>query len=327
MCTAIAYRPAECYFGRTLDFEHSFGEQIVITPREYPLRFCFLPTMHRHYALLGMAKVIDETPLYFDAVNEAGLAIAGLLFDQNAVYFSPHHGTDCLPPFELTPYLLGTCKTVAEAVSLLKNITIVDVPFRTDLPNSPLHWMLTDAERSIVIESTETGLTVFENPVEVLTNNPPFPMQLFHLRRFLNLTPDEPENRFSKAFALQTESRGMGAVGLPGDFSSPSRFVRAAFVREHAVCGQSEAEGVNQFFHILDAVSLPRGAVRIKGGAPDLTQYAACTNLKKGIYYYKTYENSQITAVGFTKQNKTGTALCRFGLRTVPEMYYENCEL
>lgn len=327
MCTAISFTSNDHYFGRTLDFEASFGEQVVITPRDFKLDFQKRPAQSSHYAILGMAAVMDGTPLYFDAFNETGLAMAGLLFDGNAVYLPPDTVKDGLAPFELIPYLLGCCQTVAEARQRLAGIRLIDLPFRADLPNTPLHWMLADAAESAVIEATSDGLKIYDDPVGVLTNNPPFPMQLFHLRRFLNLTPYEAENRFATSFALPVESRGMGAVGLPGDFSSPSRFVRAAFLKEHAVCGNSEAEGVNQFFHILDAVSMPRGAVRLKNGQPDLTRYAACCNLNKGIYYYKTYENSQITAVSLTKQNKTGTVLSRFPLRTMPEFYYENCEL
>ncbi len=309
MCTAISYFNKEHYFGRTLDFEHGFSEQIVITPREFPLSFRFMSTINKHYAILGMATIIDNTPLYFDAINEVGLAVAGLLFAGNAKYFSPHHGKTCLPPFELIPFLLATCKNVEEAECTLKNITITDTPFSTELPNSPLHWIVADAEHSIVIESTKNGLDIYENPVGVLTNNPSFPMQMFHLNRYRNLSPLEAENRFSKRLCLSQDSRGMGAIGLPGDYSSPSRFVRAAFLKENSISEPTEAANVNQFFHIMNSVAIPRGAVILKDGTPNITQYTSCCNVTKGIYYYKTYENSCVQKVALTDQNKSNSEL------------------
>ena len=95
----------------------------------------------------------------------------------------------------------------------------------------------------------------------------------------------------------------MGAMGLPGDWSSQSRFVRASFVKMNSKCGNSEFESVNQFFHLLNSVAFPRGCVEMKKDVYEITIYSSCCNTDKGIYYYKTYENHQITKVDMFKEN------------------------
>lgn len=97
------------------------------------------------------------------------------------------------------------------------------------------------------MESTADGLHVYDNPVGVLTNNPPFPMQMFSLNNYLHLSPKQPANTFSNQLDLSTYSRGMGGLGLPGDLSSASRFARVAFVKQNSISGNSETESVSQF--------------------------------------------------------------------------------
>ena len=228
MCTAAAYRTKDFYFGRNLDYERSFGESVTVTPRKYPFAFRNGENWTEHYAMIGMAHVQDGYPLYYDAVNEKGLAIAGLNFVGSAVYHAPVQGKDNVAQFELIPWLLGRCATAAEARAALEKLNLTDEPFCPGMPASQLHWMLADRETCLVIESTADGLHVYENPARVLTNNPPFPMQLFQLNNYARLSPDGPEFRFAKEMPFWEYSRGMGAMGLPGDLSSQSRFVRAA---------------------------------------------------------------------------------------------------
>ena len=142
------------------------------------------------------------------------------------------------------------------------------------------------------------GLHVHDDPVGVLTNNPPFDMQMFHLNNYLSLSPRQPENHFAPDAPLSTYSRGMGALGLPGDLSSTSRFAKVAFTRAHAVSGDSEAESVSQFFHILGSVDQQRGCCEVADGKYEITIYTSCWNAQKGIYYYNTYESGR---------NHTGT--------------------
>lgn len=303
MCTAITLTTQDHYFGRNLDLEYSYTESIVIVPRNYPFSFRKKNSISTHYAMIGTAFVQEDYPLYYDATNEKGLSMAGLNFPENAYYFPSNNEKNNITPYEFIPWILAQCASVTEAKQQLKCLNLLNEPFSETLPLSPLHWIIADKECSIVVESTKEGLQVFDNPVGVLTNNPPFEMQLFHLNNYMNLSNDPPENHFSDILDLKKYSNGMGAMGLPGDWSSQSRFVRASFVKMNSKCGNSEFESVNQFFHLLNSVAFPRGCVEMKKDVYEITIYSSCCNTDKGIYYYKTYENHQITKVDMFEEN------------------------
>ena len=261
-----------------------------------------------------MAYVSREYSLYYDAVNEKGLGIAGLNFVGNAVYHPAAEGKNNVTQFELIPWLLGCCATLAEARTLLEKTNIVNIPFSDQLPLAQLHWLIADKTGSIVVESTADGLHIYDDPVGVLTNNPPFPQQLFALNNYRALSPRTPASTFAEGLDLTAYSRGLGGLGLPGDLSSQSRFVRAAFVRMNAKSGSGEAESVNQFFHILHSVEQQRGCCELDGGKYEITLYTSCCNADKGIYYYTTYGNHQITAVDMHRENLDSTKLTRYPL-------------
>ena len=151
MCTAISYKTKAHSFGRNLDLEYSYAETVTVTPRNYPFRFRKERDFRKHYALIGMAYVQDDYPLYYDATNEKGLSMAGLSVPGNAVYLGEksdkHNGT----PFELMPWVLGQCRDVAEARKLLINTNLVKIPYSKELPLSPLHFMVSDTNASIVV--------------------------------------------------------------------------------------------------------------------------------------------------------------------------------
>lgn len=266
MCTAATYKTKDFYFGRTLDYEFSYAEEVTITPRNFPFSFREKPTLKTHYAIIGMAYVAENYPLYYDAFNEKGLAMAGLNFVGNAYYRKPAEGKDNIAQFEFIPWILGQCTSVKEARVLLNNINLTDVSFNEKLPLAQLHWLISDREESITVESVKEGIKVYDNPVGVLTNNPPFDMQMFALNNYRNLSPRMQKEHFAKDLPLQAYSRGMGALGLPGDLSSQSRFVRAAFVKMNSVSGEGEKESVSQFFHILNAVDQQRGCCELEDG-------------------------------------------------------------
>ena len=313
MCTAVTYKTADHYFGRTLDLEYCYAEEVVVTPRNYPFGFRAKGTMASHYAIIGMATVVENYPLYYEAANECGLAMAALNFPGNAHYFSEMPGKDNIAPFEFIPWILSQCKDLAQARKLLRKINLCNLNFSQALPLSPLHWIIADRNSAITVESVADGLKIYENPVGVLTNNPPFDYHMTHLQEYLNVTAEEPCNRFGSV-ELIPFSKGMGGIGLPGDLSSSSRFVRAAFVKLHPVSGVGESESVSQFFHILGAVDQQRGCVRLADGRYEITRYTSCINTDKGIYYYTTYENSCISAVDMHKYNLESTTLGRYPL-------------
>lgn len=314
MCTAVTLKTRHFYFGRTLDYEHSWGEEVTLTPRNFPLHFRHLGTIESHYAILGMARVAEGYPLYFDGFNERGLAMAGLNFVGNALYGKPLAGKDNVSQFEFIPWILAQCASVREARDLLNNLNLTDTAFSPELPPAQLHWIIADKDEAITVESVREGLRIYDNPVGVLTNNPTFDQQLFRLNDFMGLSPKAPENAFSRNLKLEPYSRGMGALGLPGDLSSQSRFIRASFVKENSQSGDGEAESVGQFFHILGSVEQVRGCCRVGDHQYEKTIYTSCCNTDKGIYYYTTYENRQITAVHLHRGALDSGVLARFPL-------------
>ncbi len=322
MCTAIHFQ--KNLFGRTLDLEHGYQERVTVTPRNFSLSFRHMPEMRTHFAIIGMATVQDNYPLYYDAINEKGLGMAGLNFPDNAVYQPEDNQKENIAPFELIPWVLGQCETVAEARRLLQKTNLFHHSFSAELPVTPLHWMIADRKEALTVEPMEDGLHLLENPVGVLTNNPPFAMQLFSLNNYLHLSREVPENRFSDKVVLKPYSRGMGAMGLPGDVSSGSRFVRASFTKLNALSGQSEEESICQFFHILDTVAQTKGCVHLGEEQYEYTLYSSCCDLEKGIYYYTTYENRQITAVALGEENPDGCDLVCYPLVVRQQIMLQN---
>ena len=246
MCTAATYKTRDFYFGRTLDYEFSYGDQITIAPRNYPFHFRHAGVIDTHFAIIGMAHVAENYPLYYDAINEKGLGMAGLNFVGNAAYADVKPGLDNIAQFEFIPWILSQCASVAEVRTLLARMNLVNTPFSKQFPLAQLHWIISDKEESITVESMSDGLHIYDNPVGVLTNNPPFPQQMFQLNNYMHLSPKQPANTFADDLALSAYSRGMGALGLPGDLSSASRFVRVAIPRMHATSGASPQDSVIQ---------------------------------------------------------------------------------
>lgn len=297
MCTALSFVTKDHYFGRNLDLELSYGEQVVVCPRNFPLPYRKLETQESHFALIGMATVAGGYPLYYEAANEYGLGMAGLNFPVDCKYYPEVEGKDNVTPFEFVPWVLGQCKTVAEARDLIAKTSLVKINFSEQLPLSPLHWMVADRSETIVVESTAAGLTVYDDPVNVMTNEPTFDKQLFMLNNLRGLSTVPKDNTFGAD--LVEYSRGMGTLGLPGGLDSASRFQKVAFTRANAVCGDSESESVSQFFQILNSVNQQRGLVEVEAGSGkyEITIYSSCINTSKGVYYYTTYGNHQITGV------------------------------
>ena len=254
MCTAITYTTKDNYFGRNLDLDFSYNETVTICPRNYPFSFRHQGENNSHFAMIGMATVVDDYPLFYEAVNEKGLGMAGLNFPDNANYQEVAEDKVNVASFEFIPWLLSQCESVAEVKELCKNLNITNEAFSSDFQPSPLHWLVADRHESIVLEPLAKGLKIYDNSTGVLTNNPTFDKQLFNLNNYRHLSPKVSENRFAKELELETYSRGMGGLGLPGDLSSMSRYVKVAFTKLNSVAEETEESSVNQFFHILKSV-------------------------------------------------------------------------
>lgn len=305
MCTAISFKTKDHYFGRTLDLDYHYNESVVITPRNYPFTFRNSKELENHLAIIGIATVIDDYPFYYEATNEKGLSIAGLNFPHNAHYFLVSDNKENFAPFELIPWMLGQFTSVDEVKENLNKINIADINFNESFKNSPLHWLIADRDKSITVECVEEGLKIYDNPLGVLTNNPPFDLQLKIYKSTIGtLGKEEADPKIN--------SKGLDAFGLPGDLSSPSRFAKVAFAKEKSVCCETEEESVTQFFHILGTVNTPRGFIK----DDYMTVYTSCCNTDKGIYYYTTYGNSQISAVDMNKESLDSDTLISYPLVT-----------
>lgn len=314
MCTAVTYKTKDFYFGRTLDYEFSYREGVTVTPRRFSFNFGSLGVKDNHYAIIGMAHIENNYPLYYDAINEKGLGMAALNFVGNAHYNKRNETKENVAQFEFIPWILCQCSSVKEARERLECVNLTDTPFSNEFPLAQLHWIIADENEAITVESVKTGIFIYDNPVGVLTNNPTFCEQMFCLNNYMHLSSKSPQNNFSKKLNLTEYSRGMGALGLPGDLSSQSRFIRSAFTKLNSVSGKSEAESIAQFFHILETVSQTRGCCEVGDSKYEITIYASCCNAQKGIYYYTTYENRQITAVDMYKENLDGCDLIHYPL-------------
>ncbi len=324
MCTAINFKAKDHYFGRNLDLDYSNKEEVCVLARNYSLEFKKINKLETHYALIGMATITDNTPLFYDACNEYGVAMAGLNFPNNACFYEYVNGKDNITPYEFIPWILGKCKNLIEVRNLLRNINIINIPFSDKIPLSPLHWIISYKEESIVIETMKNGMKVYDNPVGVLTNNPPFEYHLFNLNNYRNLKIINGDNTFSNKIELNNYCQGLGSLGLPGDVSSMSRFIRMTFNKLNSVSLNDENSSVSHFFHLLGSVEMVKGICLTPSNKYDITIYSSCMNTDKGLYYYKTYNNYQINCINMHKLNLNSREFYRFPLILNTGLHFQN---
>ena len=302
MCTAISVKNKDHYFGRNLDYHCDFGERITITPRNYRFNFINGRTCNSHYAIIGSALPNKNYPLYFDATNEMGLSVAGLNFPEFTHYNDKLPGKTNVASFEFIPWVLTGCATVDEVCNLLKNTNITNQCFDENMAPTPLHWLIADKDSAITVEQTKNGIQVYKNKLGALTNSPGFDMQMLNLSNYVTLSPEWSNDGYLSEIDILSYGKGIGAVGLPGDCSPMSRFVRAGFNKMNCEFGKTENESVSSFFHLLNSVYHIKGCVR-ENDELQMTHYSSCCNTTKGIYYYTTYFNSEINAVDMHKEN------------------------
>lgn len=325
MCTAIRYVNKNVYIGRNLDYDFSFGEEIVIAPRNFIFKFRHASLIKKHYAIIGTAYVKDNYPLFYDAMNEKGLSIAGLNFVGNASYsFILSNHKINIAQFELIPFILSRCSNVEEAKQLLKTTNVMSTPFSKDLPCAELHYLIGDNKDCITLEITKSGMKIYKNKINVLTNNPPFKEQVFNLNNYSNLSRKDPINNFTDDITFSKYSRGMGSIGLPGDPSSMSRFVKASFVLHNSLSSDDEISSVNQFFHILHSVEQQKGICEVKENEFEYTIYSSCMSLSTLTYYYTTYNSHQINAIKLNNINLENKELSRYPLIQKENINYQN---
>jgi choloylglycine hydrolase len=325
MCTALIFSPKDHYFGRNLDLELSFGQEVVIAPRNYEFKMRKLPSLEQHYALIGVALVKQDYPLYFDAANEKGLAMAGLNYPGNARYYTEASGKDNVAPFEFIPWILGQASNIAEAKQLLAKLNLVKIDFSPDFLLSPLHWLLADKNgKAITVEADRDGMHVYDNPVGVLTNNPSFPLQSFNLNNYQNLAAANPQNSFSQQVKFDTYSRGLGSRNLPGGLDSESRFVRACFGKYNALKSENDLDNLNACFHIMHSVEQVQGLDEVAENEYEYTIYTSCVDLDQNKFYYTTYQDQQIKAIDLGHEDLNLSQLKRFAMQAQVQIAAQN---
>ena len=312
MCTGIRFTDAEgaMYFGRNLDWTQGYGERVVATPPAATIP----PAFERDgdpavgHTVVGMGIVVADTPLYFDCGNDAGLAVAGLNFPHSARYAAePRQGSVNVAAYEFPFWIARTFSSLDEVRAALASVTVVAKPVNEHLPVANLHWLIGDATGSIVVECMEEGMRVWENDADVLTNEPDFGWQRTNLRNYLTLTDEDPDAAAWGAMKLVPFGSGLGMQGIPGDYSGPSRFVKAAFVNSHYPAQTGEAANVTRLFRTLGSVAVPEGAAKMADGSHEKTLYTSCFSPATMTYYHATYDDPRIRSYPIASVDLAGS--------------------
>ena len=305
MCTSLLFKDKHSYFLRNMDLDYSFNEQIIIVPRNYKLTFKRHNETNNHYAFLAIGCIVDNYPLIADGINEKGIAIAALNFKDNAFYYKENKDKNNFAPYEFMLYILATCSCIDEVKEKLNNINIIDIAFNKDIPTSPLHFMISDKNSSIVVETLKDKMYVYDNPYNVLTNNPPFYYHVENVKNYLNLSIEDPFNKIVKDINIKPYSYNMGLMGLPGDYSSTSRFIKALIIKSNILIKDCI---INSMFYILNSVFMINGLVKTNLGY-EYTRYSCVIDIDNCIYYYKTYDNNNIKIIKLNDYNLSTSKL------------------
>lgn len=317
MCTSIRFTDTRgnMFFGRNLDWGCGYGEQVFVTPRNYQRPYVFDKPTRGGYALIGTAIEAEGIPLYFDCGNEKGLAIAGLNFPGEgfAQYEkAPVEGKTNVATYEFPLWVASNFATVDEAEEALRNVAIVDHPVSAQWPSALLHFIIGDATHSIVVEYRADGMHIYHNDVDVLANQPTFDWHRENLRNYISLTPQVPAPAHWDKATLAPYGSGSGMRGIPGDYYSPSRFVRAAYLNSNYPAQESEADNVTRLFKTLGGVSMIKGAALMSDGTFEYTVYTSAFSANTGTYYFTTYNNPTIVSHSLSEVDLDGTALTEF---------------
>ena len=315
MCTGIRFTDAagNMYFGRNLDWTQGYGERVVVTPAAAAVPSAFDRPDDLGAAeartVIGMGIVVGGIPLYFDCGNDAGLAVAGLNFPQSADYADvPRAGAVNVAAYEFPFWIARNFSTVGEVRTALQRVAVVARPVNEQLPVARLHWIVGDARESIVVECLDGAVRVWDDDVDVLTNEPDFGWQRTNLRNYLTLSEDEPAGARWGSAELAPFGSGMGMQGMPGDYSGPARFAKVAFVNTHYPDQAGEAANVVRLYRTLGAVAVPEGCARMADGSYEKTLYTSCFSAASLTYYHATYEDPAIRAYPLSSCDLSATA-------------------
>jgi choloylglycine hydrolase len=313
-CTGIRIQPKDgsVIYARTLEFGIDLDCNILVIPRNKAfvgmapgnragLRW------HSKYGVTGTNSF--DLPVIVDGLNEKGLAVGIFYFPDYTKYQTVAADAigKALASWELPLFLLGTCANVPEATAAARNVRVSDVRLAAIDFVPAFHYVVHDAAgRCAVLEYVHGELTIHDNPLGVVTNAPTFDWQVTNLCNYVNLTPMNAPTVDISGIKFSGFGQGSGMLGLPGDFTPPSRFVRAvAFAHASPPVATAE-EGVLQAFHILNQFDIPKGAARQSAGAKtpaDYTSWTSAADLKNLRYYFHTFQNRRIRMIDLKQVN------------------------
>ncbi|MGY3767012.1 choloylglycine hydrolase family protein [Vagococcus vulneris] len=307
MCTSIFIKTKDGnnLLSRTMDYSLPLDPNPTYIPRHYPWKSVVDGRkIDNKYGYLGAGRVVGPLYTVADAVNEKGLSMAELYLPGEVRYQEhPDSNKTNLAPHEFILYILGNCASVKEVKEVISDITIVDRPAPILNFAPPLHWIITDASGECgVIEPTSKTLHMKKNPVGVMTNTPQLEWHINNLRNYVHVRPKQYEPVMFGDYEAKAFSQGTGTLGLPGGFTPPERFVRAAFFKEHIKEAENEVQGVSNAYHILSTVRIPKGLVVTPEGKSDYSQYVGTMCNTSLTYYYSGYDNNQICKVQITEK-------------------------
>jgi choloylglycine hydrolase len=324
-CTGVCLQAQDgsIVYARTLEFGADLQSQVLFLPRGYQTIGTTASgspglTWKARYAAVGMNAYDHD--IFADGVNEQGLAAGIFYFPGYAGYqkVTPQDESQSIAPWELVTWMLTNFATVEEIKAALPSIKVAAVPYgnKNDVP--PLHYTARDASGgSLVIEYVDGELHTYDNPIGVITNSPTFDWHQTNLRNYVNLSTVNASPVSIDGVTLAPFGQGSGLVGLPGDFTPPSRFVRAVALSQDALPGEDAEDTVKVAFHVLDSFDIPRGAVRPPAGSNEpleYTQWTSASDLKNRKYYFHTYDDRRVRSVSLEEFNLDATEPTTFPL-------------
>ena len=319
-CTGITLVAADgtVVHARTLEFAIDLNSDVIMVPRGFarvgstPDGKPGLPWKAK-YASVGANGV--GLPFIFDGLNEKGLAV-GLFYFPTSAGYMPYTAADAgktVAPWELGSYLLENFATIEEVKSNLGKVVVPAVVFSQWGFAPEVHYIATDSSgKSVVIEFVGGKLNVYDAPLGVVTNSPAFDWQMTNLRNYVNFSLNNVPPVKLGAVTLQPLGQGSGMLGIPGDFTPPSRFVRAVAFSHSVFPSQTGGDAVLEAFHVLNNFDIPKGAARDREKDEhgnihaDYTLWTSANDLKAKRFYFRTYDNSEIRMVDLTKMDLDG---------------------
>jgi choloylglycine hydrolase len=327
-CTGIVLTAADgtVVRARTLEFAIDLHSDVIMVPRGHAqmgttpdgkegLRW------KSKYAAVGANGL--GMPVLFDGVNEKGLS-AGLFYFPTSAGYMPYAAGDAgktIAPWELGSWMLENFASVEEVKANLGKIVVPEVVYGGWGFAPEVHFIASDATgKSIVIEFVGGKLNVYDDPLGVITNSPAFDWQMTNLRNYVNFSMTNVPPVTLGSVKLLSTGQGSGMLGLPGDFTPPSRFVRAVAFSQSVFPGKTGDDAVLEAFHVLNQFDIPKGAARDEKDehgnvSADYTLWTAASDMKAKRFYFRTYDSSQIRMVELMKMNLDGKDIVTISMK------------